>query len=40
MPRCGLRLAAGPRLLPDLLEPLGGQPDPAFTARPASLCNR
>lgn len=40
LPRCGLGLAADPGLLPGLLEPLAGQPDPALTARLASLCNR
>src|SRR5207248_9442648 len=32
----GLGLAAGPGLLPGLLEPSRGQPDPALTARLAS----
>ena len=36
LPHCGLGLAAGPGLLPGLLEPLAGQPDPALTARLAS----
>jgi hypothetical protein len=40
LPHSGLGLAAGPGLLPGLLEPLKGKPGPALAARLASLYHR